>query len=117
MATRLRGVEVELCSVEVVWAVTDMTLVFQNSVQGRNSTAERTRIFFRTVIRTPRESPIRNRHFDPVGTRRELAITFRPCLGIAYVSTIQNLHSETVDRTLVLQNSVTGRNSTAKLVY
>ncbi|MQL82296.1 hypothetical protein Taro_014766 [Colocasia esculenta] len=37
--------------------------------------------------------------------------------GIAYVSTIRNQHSEMVDRTLVLQNSVPGQNSTAERVY
>ncbi|MQL99399.1 hypothetical protein Taro_032121, partial [Colocasia esculenta] len=48
---------------------------------------------------------------------RELAITIRPGIRIAYVSTIRNRHSETVDRTLVLQNSMPGRNSTAERVY
>ncbi|MQM00670.1 hypothetical protein Taro_033405 [Colocasia esculenta] len=38
----------------------------------------------------------------------ELAITFRPGVGIAYVRTIRNRHSETVDRTLVSQNFVLG---------
>ncbi|MQL77792.1 hypothetical protein Taro_010210, partial [Colocasia esculenta] len=39
---------------------------------------------------------------------KELGITFRPSIGIADVTTIRNLHSETVDRTLVSRNSVPG---------
>ncbi|MQL74888.1 hypothetical protein Taro_007247 [Colocasia esculenta] len=37
---------------------------------------------------------------------KELAITFRPGIGITYVSTIRNRHSETVNRTLFSYNSV-----------
>ncbi|MQM22889.1 hypothetical protein Taro_055948, partial [Colocasia esculenta] len=39
---------------------------------------------------------------------KELGITFHTGIGIAYVTTIQNRHSETVDRALVLRNSVPG---------
>ncbi|MQM10046.1 hypothetical protein Taro_042934 [Colocasia esculenta] len=59
-----------------------------------------------TEVRTSREAPIQNRHFDPVA--KELGITFRPGIEIAYVTTIRNRLSETVSRALVLQNSVLG---------
>ncbi|MQL90077.1 hypothetical protein Taro_022664, partial [Colocasia esculenta] len=39
---------------------------------------------------------------------KELAITFCPGIGIAYVDTIRNRHSEMVDKMLVLHNSVPG---------
>ncbi|MQM16680.1 hypothetical protein Taro_049637 [Colocasia esculenta] len=39
---------------------------------------------------------------------KELAITFCPSIRIAYVSTLRNRHSVTVDRTLVSQNSMVG---------
>ncbi|MQM21636.1 hypothetical protein Taro_054680, partial [Colocasia esculenta] len=39
---------------------------------------------------------------------KELGITFRTGIEIAYVTTIRNRHSETVDRTLVSKNSVPG---------
>ncbi|MQM07372.1 hypothetical protein Taro_040214 [Colocasia esculenta] len=92
----------------------------------------RTRKFIRPVVRTDREAPIQNRHFDPVEalddplfpqeirrrcgygcpnivdivtlrfiptpSAKELGITFRTGFGIAYVTTIQYQHSETVDR-------------------
>ncbi|MQL72292.1 hypothetical protein Taro_004649 [Colocasia esculenta] len=38
----------------------------------------------------------------------ELDITFRTGIGIAYVTTIRNRHSETVDKALVSRNSVPG---------
>ncbi|MQL82455.1 hypothetical protein Taro_014916 [Colocasia esculenta] len=41
-------------------------------------------------------------------TAKELSITFRPGIGIAYVTTIRNWHSETVDRVLVSWNSISG---------
>ncbi|MQL96474.1 hypothetical protein Taro_029167 [Colocasia esculenta] len=81
-------------------------------------------IFARLAIGTARKAPIRNQHFDPVGTRRgnhmqsachgdrKLCSTRRenssPGIRIAYVTTIRNRHSETVDRTLVPRNSVMG---------
>ncbi|MQM01131.1 hypothetical protein Taro_033888 [Colocasia esculenta] len=68
-------------------------------------------IFVRAGIRTACESPIRNRHFEPIiltPSAKELAITFRPGIGISYGGTIRNRHSKTVDRTLVLRNSVSG---------
>ncbi|MQM18309.1 hypothetical protein Taro_051295 [Colocasia esculenta] len=37
---------------------------------------------------------------------KELGITFRTGIGIAYVTTIRNRHSETVDMALVFRNSV-----------
>ncbi|MQL86689.1 hypothetical protein Taro_019226 [Colocasia esculenta] len=39
---------------------------------------------------------------------KELGITFRPGIGIAYVTTIRNRHSETVGTALVSRNSVPG---------
>ncbi|MQL87486.1 hypothetical protein Taro_020028 [Colocasia esculenta] len=39
---------------------------------------------------------------------KELGITFRPGIGIAYVTTIRNRHSETVGRVLVSRNSISG---------
>ncbi|MQM05739.1 hypothetical protein Taro_038556 [Colocasia esculenta] len=42
------------------------------------------------------------------GAAKELGITFRPGIGIAYVTTIRNRHSETVDRALVSRDSVLG---------
>ncbi|MQM07003.1 hypothetical protein Taro_039834 [Colocasia esculenta] len=39
---------------------------------------------------------------------KELGITFRTGIGIAYVTTIRNQHSETVDKALVSRNSVPG---------
>ncbi|MQL69925.1 hypothetical protein Taro_002221 [Colocasia esculenta] len=42
---------------------------------------------------------------------KELGITFRRSIGIAYVTTIRNRHSETVDKALVSQNSFPGPKS------
>ncbi|MQL82982.1 hypothetical protein Taro_015482, partial [Colocasia esculenta] len=39
---------------------------------------------------------------------KELGITFRPGIEIAYMTTIRNRHSETVDRALILRNSIPG---------
>ncbi|MQL73675.1 hypothetical protein Taro_006017 [Colocasia esculenta] len=39
---------------------------------------------------------------------KELGITFRTGIGIAYVTTIRNRHSETVDKVPVSQNSILG---------
>ncbi|MQL99278.1 hypothetical protein Taro_031999, partial [Colocasia esculenta] len=39
---------------------------------------------------------------------KELGITFCPGIEIAYVTTIRNRHSETVHRTLVSRNSISG---------
>ncbi|MQM17041.1 hypothetical protein Taro_050006 [Colocasia esculenta] len=44
--------------------------------------------------------------FIPTPSAKELARTFRPGIGISYVTTIRNRHSETVDRALVLWDSV-----------
>ncbi|MQL79087.1 hypothetical protein Taro_011524 [Colocasia esculenta] len=46
--------------------------------------------------------------FNPTPSAKELDITFRTGIGIAYVTIIRNRHSETVDRTMVSQNSVPG---------
>ncbi|MQM23459.1 hypothetical protein Taro_056523 [Colocasia esculenta] len=46
--------------------------------------------------------------FIPTPSAKELGITFRTGIGIAYVTTIRNRHSETVDKALVLWNSVQG---------
>ncbi|MQL86277.1 hypothetical protein Taro_018817 [Colocasia esculenta] len=42
---------------------------------------------------------------------KELGITFRTGIGISYVTTIRNRHSEAVDGALVSQNSVPGPKS------
>ncbi|MQL78202.1 hypothetical protein Taro_010643 [Colocasia esculenta] len=97
----------------------DRALVSRNSVPGSKfpprsvctSTptavpSGRARIFIRPGVRTAREASTKNRHFDPVA--KELGITFSTGIGIAYVTTIRNRHSETVDRALVLRNSVPG---------
>ncbi|MQL95071.1 hypothetical protein Taro_027751 [Colocasia esculenta] len=64
----------------------------------------RTQIFIRTGVRIARETPIQNRHFDPVA--KEFGITFHTGIRIAYVTTIRNRHSETVDKALVSKNFV-----------
>ncbi|MQL91746.1 hypothetical protein Taro_024372 [Colocasia esculenta] len=46
--------------------------------------------------------------FIPTPSAKELGITFRTGIGIAYVTTIRNRHSETVDSALVSWNSVSG---------
>ncbi|MQM01420.1 hypothetical protein Taro_034173 [Colocasia esculenta] len=87
------------------------------------------RIFFRAAIGTARESPIQNRHFDPVGTRfpirrpnsspggwsraadaiayghlfAQTGITFCLIIGIAYKTPIRNRHSETLVAPLMPQ--------------
>ncbi|MQM22888.1 hypothetical protein Taro_055946 [Colocasia esculenta] len=48
---------------------------------------------------------------------RELGITFRTGIGIAYVTTIRNRHSETVDRALVSRNSFPGPKFPPERVY
>ncbi|MQL84090.1 hypothetical protein Taro_016587 [Colocasia esculenta] len=48
---------------------------------------------------------------------KELGITFRTGIGIAYVTTIRNRHSEMVARALVLRNSVPGPKSPPERVY
>ncbi|MQM15203.1 hypothetical protein Taro_048146, partial [Colocasia esculenta] len=63
-------------------------------------------------IRIPLRS---NGHNIPLAN--ELGITFRPDIGIADVTTIQNRHYETVDRALLLQNSVSGPKFTVERVY
>ncbi|MQM23190.1 hypothetical protein Taro_056253 [Colocasia esculenta] len=46
--------------------------------------------------------------FIPTPSAKELGITFRPGIRIAYVSIIRNRHFETVDRALVSWNSISG---------
>ncbi|MQM14183.1 hypothetical protein Taro_047112, partial [Colocasia esculenta] len=46
--------------------------------------------------------------FIPTPLAKELDITFRTGIGIAYVTTIRNWHSETVDRAVVSRNSISG---------
>ncbi|MQL85609.1 hypothetical protein Taro_018141 [Colocasia esculenta] len=66
----------------------DRTLVSQNSMSGPKFHRRacvlvhrlsyplgKTQIFFSVAIGTTRESPIRNRHFDPAGTRSDLEIS------------------------------------------
>ncbi|MQM05806.1 hypothetical protein Taro_038624 [Colocasia esculenta] len=52
----------------------------------------------------PRSPP----QFIPTPSAKELGITFRPGIRIAYVTTIRNRHSEAVDKVLVSRNSVLG---------
>ncbi|MQL77316.1 hypothetical protein Taro_009729, partial [Colocasia esculenta] len=66
--------------------------------------------------RSPHAEPPSHSDRKSCSTRREisspaneLGITFRTGIGIAYVTTIRNRHSETVDKTLVSRNSVSGR--------
>ncbi|MQL97887.1 hypothetical protein Taro_030583, partial [Colocasia esculenta] len=47
--------------------------------------------------------------FIPTPSAKELGITFRTGIEIAYVTTIRNRHSETIDRALVSRNSVSGQ--------
>ncbi|MQM23761.1 hypothetical protein Taro_056830 [Colocasia esculenta] len=49
--------------------------------------------------------------------QKESGITFRTGIGIAYVTTIRNRHSETVDRALVSRNSVPGSKYPPERVY
>ncbi|MQM20956.1 hypothetical protein Taro_053986 [Colocasia esculenta] len=65
--------------------------------------------------RSPHAEPPNHNDRKSCSTRREisspakeLGITFRTGIGIAYVTTIRNRHSETVDKALVLRNSVPG---------
>ncbi|MQL82374.1 hypothetical protein Taro_014855, partial [Colocasia esculenta] len=46
--------------------------------------------------------------FIPTPSVKELDITFRMGIGIDYVTTIRNRHSEMVDSVLVSRNSVPG---------
>ncbi|MQM02251.1 hypothetical protein Taro_035017 [Colocasia esculenta] len=55
--------------------------------------------------------------FMPTPSAKELGITFRTGVGIAYVTTIRNRHSETIDRALVLRNSVRGTKYPPEGVY
>ncbi|MQM14869.1 hypothetical protein Taro_047805 [Colocasia esculenta] len=55
-------------------------------------------------FRSSAQIPLRER-------AKELGITFRTGIGIAYVTTIRNRHSETVDKALVSRNSVPGPKS------
>ncbi|MQM04677.1 hypothetical protein Taro_037482 [Colocasia esculenta] len=65
--------------------------------------------------RSPHAEPPSHSDRKSCSTRREisspakeLGITFRTGIGIAYVTTIRNRHSETVDKALVSRNSVPG---------
>ncbi|MQM23095.1 hypothetical protein Taro_056156, partial [Colocasia esculenta] len=55
--------------------------------------------------------------FIPIPSAKELGITFYTGIGIAYVTTIQNRHSETVAKALVSRNSVPGRKFPPERVY
>ncbi|MQM05734.1 hypothetical protein Taro_038549, partial [Colocasia esculenta] len=122
------------------------TLVSQNSVLGQKfhrgvcvlvhrllHPLSETQIFVRPAIGTAREAAIRNRHFDPVGTRSDseifgptpnsssgawvqaadaiayghrfaqIGITFRSVIEIAYKTPIRNRHSEAFDAHLLPQ--------------
>ncbi|MQM18507.1 hypothetical protein Taro_051499 [Colocasia esculenta] len=115
----------------------DRALVSRNSISGPKFTAERP-----TISPIPRfsgssaslddanrwraqhtESPY---HGDrkscstqlEISTRaKELGITFRLGIGISDVTTIQNRHSETVDKALVSRNSIPGPKFATERVY
>ncbi|MQM22884.1 hypothetical protein Taro_055944 [Colocasia esculenta] len=55
--------------------------------------------------------------FIPTPSAKELGITFRTGIGIAYVTTIRNRHSETVHKALVSRNSVPGPKYPPERVY
>ncbi|MQL96080.1 hypothetical protein Taro_028763 [Colocasia esculenta] len=48
---------------------------------------------------------------------KELGITFHTGIGIAYVTTIRNRHSDTVDKAVVSRNSVPGPKFPPERVY
>ncbi|MQL70227.1 hypothetical protein Taro_002497 [Colocasia esculenta] len=48
---------------------------------------------------------------------KELGITFHTGIGIAYVTTIWNRHSKTIDKALVPRNSVLGSKFPPERVY
>ncbi|MQL81760.1 hypothetical protein Taro_014223 [Colocasia esculenta] len=55
--------------------------------------------------------------FIPTPSAKELGITFRTGIGNAYVTTIQNRNSETVNEALVSRNSVRGPKFPPERVY
>ncbi|MQL77043.1 hypothetical protein Taro_009450 [Colocasia esculenta] len=55
--------------------------------------------------------------FIPTPSAKELGITFRTSIGIAYVTTIRNGNPETVDKALVSRNSVPGPKFPPERVY
>ncbi|MQM21463.1 hypothetical protein Taro_054504 [Colocasia esculenta] len=55
--------------------------------------------------------------FIPTPSTKELGITFRTGVGITYVTTIRNQHSDTVDRALVSRNCVPGPKYPPERVY
>ncbi|MQL77044.1 hypothetical protein Taro_009451 [Colocasia esculenta] len=74
--------------------------------------------------RSPHAEPPSHSDRKSCSTRREisspakeLGITFRTGIGIAYVTTIRNRHPETVDSALVTRNSVTGPKFPPERVY
>ncbi|MQM09802.1 hypothetical protein Taro_042681 [Colocasia esculenta] len=66
----------------------------------------------RFPVRRPNSSPgAWSRVADAIAYRHpfsQLGITFRSVIEIAYMTPIRNRHSETVDRALVSQNSISG---------
>ncbi|MQL69913.1 hypothetical protein Taro_002223 [Colocasia esculenta] len=77
-------------------------LVSRNSVPGPKSDPEC--VSWIWVPEHRRYShPLR---FIPTPSAKELSITFRTGIGIAYVTTIRNRHFETVDKALVSRNSI-----------
>ncbi|MQL88263.1 hypothetical protein Taro_020815 [Colocasia esculenta] len=74
--------------------------------------------------RSPHAEPASHSDWKSCSTRceisspaKELGITFRTGIGIAYVTTIRNRHSETVDRALVSSNSIRGQKFPPERVY
>ncbi|MQL83516.1 hypothetical protein Taro_016021, partial [Colocasia esculenta] len=103
----------------------DKALDLRNSVPGPKSPPERVgdSLDYANRWRSPHAEPHSHSDWKSCSTRREisssakqLGITFRTGIGIAYVTTIRNRHSETVDKALVLRNSVLEPKSTPERV-
>ncbi|MQL75847.1 hypothetical protein Taro_008235 [Colocasia esculenta] len=81
-------------------------------------------LYYANRWRSPHGEPPSHSDRKSCSTRREisspaneLGITFCTGIGIAYVTTIRNRHSDTVDRALVSRNSVPGPKFPPKSVY
>ncbi|MQM04008.1 hypothetical protein Taro_036797 [Colocasia esculenta] len=104
----------------------DKALVLRNSVPGPQFPPERVSVSldYANRWRSPHAEPPSDSDRKSCSTRREISspakefgITFRTGIGIAYVTTIRNRHSETVDKVLVLRNSVPGQKFPPERVY